>query len=84
MPRLAAEALGRIGNNRAVAPLAVLLADRAKDRYTREEAAKSLGIIGGREARAALMQAREECEDEDLIHNIDGVLDRMNTNQDRQ
>ncbi len=76
VPRASAEALGEIGDARAVRPLAVLLGDRKRDRYVRDEAVTALWRIGGKEAIAALREARAACEDKDIAGRIDGVLGR--------
>ncbi len=58
IPGDAAEALGRIGDARAVAPLTELLGDRKQNRHAREAAAKALERIGGRKARDVLERFR--------------------------
>ena len=77
LPHSIAEALGRIGDQRAVAPLAAFLTDASRPVHSREYAARALGRIGGAEARAALERARADCRDEDLASGIGRVLNEM-------
>jgi len=70
----AAEALGRIGDGRAIGPLAALLNDKSRTGFTREEAARALGRIGGEEALAALEKALPEADDESLARAIRGAI----------
>jgi hypothetical protein len=79
IPQTAAEALGYIGDIRAIDPLTELLADGTKDHYTRVSAAKAIGDIGGGKALEALKQAHTTYKDEDLIKVISDLLDNMNT-----
>ena len=79
MPQTAAEAIAKIGDTRAVGPLAELLGDGTKDHYTRVSAAKALGDIGNEKATEALQGARTTCQDEELIKVIGNLLDNMNT-----
>ncbi len=55
--RQAARALGRLGDRRAVATLAQLLADESRPFVARQAAAEALGQLGGDEAQQALMAA---------------------------
>ena len=77
MPQTAAEAIGKIGDSRAVDPLAELLGDRTKDYDTRVWAAKALKDIGSEKALEALKRARTTCKDEELIKVIGDLLDNM-------
>jgi len=74
LPSSAAEALGRIGEERAIGPLAALLNDESRTGFTREEAARALGRIGGKEAVAALEKALPEADDESLARAIRGAI----------
>ncbi len=64
LPHSIAEALGGIGDARAVKPLAAFLSDKTRPIHAREEAARALGRIGGDEARAALAEVLRATEDE--------------------
>jgi hypothetical protein len=77
VPQTAAEALGRIGDLRAVEPLAEMLCDGAKEYETRVAAAKALKDIGGEKASEALGRARTTCKDEELVKVISKLLDNM-------
>jgi len=70
LPSSAAEALGRIGDERAIGPLAALLNDESRPTFVREDAAHALGRISGEEALAALEKALPEAEDESLAWAI--------------
>lgn len=69
-----AEALGNIGDPRAIAPLAGLLNDASRDRDDRVAAARALGKIDGEAARAALINALEICADDYVRDNITRIL----------
>ena len=70
----AAEALGHIGDHRAARPLGRLLDDASRPMCAREDAARALGKVGGKDARAALEKARDSCDDADLAETIDRAL----------
>jgi len=70
LPTSAAEALGRIGDVRAIGPLAALLSDGTRAKFAREDAARALGRIGGGEAVAALEKALPGAEDEFLAQAV--------------
>lgn len=77
LPHSICEALGDLGDGRAVGPLAELLGDKTRPVHAREEAARALGRIGGEKARTALRQAHTICEDENLAEEIDYILRKM-------
>ena len=79
VPQTAAEALGKIGDARAVNPLTELLDDEKKDDYTRVSAVKALGNIGDEKAKEALKRARTTCKDKELVKVINDMLDSMNS-----
>jgi len=70
LPSSAAEALGRIGDGRAIGPLAALLNDKSRTGFTREEATRALGWIGGEKAVAALEKVLPDAEDESLERTV--------------
>jgi len=74
LPSSVAEALGKIGDPRAIAPLAGLLGDSSRSRDARAAAAGALGKIGGKEALAALKIANETCADDQLRASIARAL----------
>jgi len=81
LPCSIAEALGRIGDVRAVSALATVLADASRPSLMREDVARALGRIGGHEARTALEKARDACNDDQLRQSIDAVLRTMEDTQ---
>lgn len=76
-PREVAYALGRVGDARALPPLAVVLCDPSQPAEMRECVARAMGMIGGGEARAALEKARTSCQGEGLDAAIEGALKDM-------
>jgi len=66
--------LGRIGDERAIGPLAALLNDESRPTFVREDAARALGRIGGKEALAALEKALPEADDESLARTIRSAI----------
>ncbi|MDY6862793.1 MAG: HEAT repeat domain-containing protein [Thermodesulfobacteriota bacterium] len=78
VPKIAAEALGRIGDVHGICPLADLLDDETKDYYTRISAAKAVWNIGGSKASETLKKAHAACSDEELAKEIGALLDNMN------
>jgi len=74
LPSSAAEALGRIGDERAIGPLAALLNEKSRPTFVREDAARALGRIGGEEAVAALEKALRGAEDASLARAIRGAI----------
>lgn len=74
LPHPIARALGDIGDDRAVEPLAEFLGDSSRPIYAREEVARALGRIGGGKARAALERALSAATEESLARTIRGAL----------
>ncbi len=72
-----AEALGRIGDARAVAAMGDFLTDNSRPSYAREDAARALAGIGGEEARSAVERTRNTCNDDQLRHRIDRLFRMM-------
>jgi HEAT repeat protein len=84
LPCSIAEALGRIGDARAVAALGDFLTDNSRPSHAREDAARALGKIGGQEARTAMERARDASNDDPLRHSIDAVLRMMEDTKEHQ
>lgn len=70
LPHPIAQALGEIGDDRAVGPLAEFLSDSSRPIHAREEAARALGRIGGEKAHTALRLALFTATDESLARTI--------------
>ena len=82
LPVCAAEALGKIGDGRAVGPLANLLANDARPVHIRCEAALALSRIGGQDARTALEMARDAATPPDVADAARRCLFRMQRRED--
>jgi hypothetical protein len=79
LPVSIVEALGKIGDSRAIPPLVAFVGDSSRSIYDRENAARALARIGGQEARAALETVRTKSDDEDLKVRIDRILETMDS-----
>jgi len=75
------EALGKIGDSRAIELLAQFIQDSSRSNFSRADAVRALGKIGDEQARAALKEARENCDNEEVRNSIDRVLKTMDNKQ---
>jgi HEAT repeat protein len=78
LPSSIARALGDIGDTRGIVPLTEFVQDSSRSVYTREDAVRALGRIGGEQARTALMMVYENSDNEDIRNIVERVLKTMN------
>ena len=80
--RNAADALGVMGDEKAVDSLIAVLKD--DNRFVRQEAVRALGKIGGARALEALTQALVEEEDEFVKDSMKKAVERLQPKQNAQ
>ena len=74
LPCSVIQALENIKEARGVGPLVEFLNDRSRPTHSRQDAARALAKIGGRDVLAALKQARDDAKDADLTAAIDRIV----------
>ncbi len=74
LPSSITDALGEIGDARAIVPLFEFVQDPSRSLYSREDAARALGRIGGEKSRMALERIHENSDNEDIRKTAEHIL----------